>query len=52
MRYAFSLGSEIYERDHVSIEMQLGGVSIYFYFSLFCDKIITNGWILKIKVSI
>ena len=52
MSNAFALGSAIYEGDHISIKMQLGGGSIYFYFSLFCDKNITNRWILKIKVSV
>ena len=48
MSNAFALGSEISEGDHKSIEMHLCEGSIYFYFYLFCDKIITN----RIKVSI
>ena len=51
MSNAFALDSEIYYGNHIRIEIQLGGGSLYFYFSLFCDKIITNRWILKVKVS-
>ena len=36
---------------HLSMEIQFGG-DLYFCSFLFFDKIVTNGWILELKVSI